>query len=198
MAEFLQASMSKLKEMVDVNTVVGEPITTPDGETLVPVSRVSFGFGHGGGDLVKQRSGFAGGGTGAVGSQSVTLENSGKLRIAYQQGAGNSVTCVSSVDQLNRFGLYGSDKLAAYDKHFFDSKALVLVKYTVSSGSTQLSLSSATRVSNMVSVHVDAQSAGMGTSDMATWLLWAEVDKSLSDCQWVLDGASGAGSGVTK
>ena len=33
---------------------------------------------------------------------------------------------------------------------------------------------------------------------MATWLLWAEVDKSLSDCQWVLDGASGAGSGVTK
>ena len=130
--------------------------------------------------------------------QPVRLENSGKLRIAYQQGAGNSVTCVSSVDQLNRFGLYGSDKLAAYDKHFFDSKALVLVKYTVSSGSTQLSLSSATRVSNMVSVHVDAQSAGMGTSDMATWLLWAEVDKSLSDCQWVLDGASGAGSGVTK
>ena len=62
MAEFLQASMSKLKEMVDVNTVVGEPITTPDGVTLVPVSRVSFGFGHGGGDLVKQRSGFAGGG----------------------------------------------------------------------------------------------------------------------------------------
>lgn len=62
MAEFLQASMSKLKEMVDVNTVVGEPITTLDGVTLVPVSRVSFGFGHGGGDLVKQRSGFAGGG----------------------------------------------------------------------------------------------------------------------------------------
>ena len=108
------------------------------------------------------------------------------------------MTCVSSVDQLNRFGLYGSDKLAAYDNNFFDSKALVLVKYTVSSGSTQLSLSSATRVSNMVSVHVDAQSAGMGTSDMATWLLWAEVDKSLSDCQWVLDGASGAGSGVTE
>ena len=66
MAEFLQASMSKLKEMVDVNTVVGEPITTPDGVTLVPVSRVSFGFGHGGGDLVKQRSGFAGGSGAAV------------------------------------------------------------------------------------------------------------------------------------
>lgn len=144
------------------------------------------------------KSGFAGGGTGAVGSQSVTLEGSDKLRITYQQGVGNSVTCVSSVDELNRFGLYGSDKLAAYDKHFFDSKALVLVKYTVNSGSTQLSLDSATQVSNMVSVHVDAQSSGMGTSDMATWLLWAEVDKSLSDCQWVLDGASGTGTGVTE
>ena len=61
MAEFLQTSMAKIKEMVDVNTIVGDPVTTPDGVTLVPVSRVSFGFGGGGGDLVKQRSGFAGG-----------------------------------------------------------------------------------------------------------------------------------------
>ena len=66
MAEFLQTSMAKIKEMVDVNTVVGDPVTTPDGVTLVPVSRVSFGFGGGGGDLVKQRSGFAGGSGAAV------------------------------------------------------------------------------------------------------------------------------------
>lgn len=144
------------------------------------------------------QSGFAGGGTGAVGSQSVTLEGAQKLRIPYQQGMGNSVTCVSSVEELERYGLYGSDKLAAYDNHFFDSKALVLVQYTVNSGSTQLSLGSATRVSNLVSVHVDVQPAGIGTADMATWLLWAEVDTSLSDYQWVLDGASGAGTGVTE
>ena len=66
MAEFLQTSMDKIKEMVDVNTIVGDPVTTPDGVTLVPVSRVSFGFGGGGGDLVKQRSGFAGGSGAAV------------------------------------------------------------------------------------------------------------------------------------
>ena len=61
MAQFLQTSMAKIKEMVDVNTIVGEPVTTPDGVTLVPVSRVSFGFGGGGGDLVKQRDGCVGG-----------------------------------------------------------------------------------------------------------------------------------------
>ena len=66
MAEFLQTSMAKIKEMVDVNTIVGDPVTTPDVVTLVPVSRVSFGFGGGGGDLVKQRSGFAGGSGAAV------------------------------------------------------------------------------------------------------------------------------------
>lgn len=60
----MQVSMSKIKEMVDVNTVVGEPITV-DGITLVPVSRVSFGFGTGGSDMpFKSRSGF-GGGSGA-------------------------------------------------------------------------------------------------------------------------------------
>ena len=41
--------MSKIREMVDVNTVVGQPISTPDGVTVIPVSRVSFGGGSGAG-----------------------------------------------------------------------------------------------------------------------------------------------------
>ena len=44
-------SMEKVKEMVDANNIVGEPITTPDGVTLIPISRLSYGFGCGGGDL---------------------------------------------------------------------------------------------------------------------------------------------------
>ena len=45
-----------------MNTVVGTPITTPDGITLIPVSKVSFGFGSGGSDFpVKEKSGFGGG-----------------------------------------------------------------------------------------------------------------------------------------
>ena len=43
--------MSKLREMVDVNTIVGQPITTPDGITVIPVSKVSFGFASGGSDF---------------------------------------------------------------------------------------------------------------------------------------------------
>ena len=58
--------MAKIKEMVDVDTVVGEPIITPDGITIIPISKVSFGFVSGGGttDEPTKRDGF-GGGSGA-------------------------------------------------------------------------------------------------------------------------------------
>ena len=50
----MNVTMDKIRQMVDSNTIVGEPITTPDGVTLIPVSRLSFGFGCGGGDYGKQ------------------------------------------------------------------------------------------------------------------------------------------------
>ena len=46
--EVLQESMAKVREMVDTNTILGQPIQTADGVTLIPISRVSFGFGGGG------------------------------------------------------------------------------------------------------------------------------------------------------
>ena len=49
-SELMETTMTKIREMVDSNSVIGEPITTPDGVTLIPVSRVSLGFGSGGGD----------------------------------------------------------------------------------------------------------------------------------------------------
>ena len=47
-SSLMETTMSKIRDMVDVNTVVGAPITTPDGITVIPVSRVSLGFGTGG------------------------------------------------------------------------------------------------------------------------------------------------------
>ena len=51
--EALHTTMSKLREMVDANTVVGQPIVTQEGVTLIPVSRLSFGFATGGSDFGK-------------------------------------------------------------------------------------------------------------------------------------------------
>lgn len=50
--------------MIDANTIVGEPVTTVDGITLIPVSKVSFGFAGGGSDFAKKpepQGGFGGG-----------------------------------------------------------------------------------------------------------------------------------------
>lgn len=50
----LESTIAKIREMVDVNSVVGEPITTPDGVTIIPVSKISVGFGGGGSDFVSK------------------------------------------------------------------------------------------------------------------------------------------------
>ena len=50
-SELMNTTMSKIREMVDVNTIVGQPISTPEGITLIPVSKLSFGFAPGGSDF---------------------------------------------------------------------------------------------------------------------------------------------------
>nr|WP_082343820.1 GerW family sporulation protein [Sulfobacillus thermosulfidooxidans] len=52
----MKTAMESIKGMIDVNTVVGQPVQTPDGGTIIPVSRVSFGFAAGGGEYWKRES----------------------------------------------------------------------------------------------------------------------------------------------
>ena len=65
LSDLMSATMEKVHEMVDTNTIVGQPITTPDGVTLIPISKVSFGIGGGGGDYGKNTKDGVGGGAGA-------------------------------------------------------------------------------------------------------------------------------------
>ncbi|MBE6898703.1 MAG: sporulation protein YtfJ [Ruminococcaceae bacterium] len=61
-------SMKNLKTLVDADTVIGNPITTPDGTMIIPVSKVSFGFATGGSDLASKspKDVFGGGSGGGV------------------------------------------------------------------------------------------------------------------------------------
>ncbi len=52
----MQTAMESLKTMVDVNTILGDPVETPDGAVIVPVSRVSFGFAAGGSEFIAAES----------------------------------------------------------------------------------------------------------------------------------------------
>lgn len=49
--DMIGTTMEKLQTLVDVNTVTGDPIVTPDGTTVIPISRVSYGIAGGGSDF---------------------------------------------------------------------------------------------------------------------------------------------------
>ena len=67
----LEGTIAKIRDMVDVNSVVGDPIVTADGVTIIPISKVSVGFAGGGSDFVSknannQENPFGGGAGGGV------------------------------------------------------------------------------------------------------------------------------------
>ena len=64
----MNVTMEKIHQMVDSNTIIGKPITTDDGTTILPVSKVSFGFASGGTDFDGKNAAnkdLFGGGSGA-------------------------------------------------------------------------------------------------------------------------------------
>ena len=63
-SELTDSSMKNLQALIDSNAVIGKAITTPDGTTILPVSKVSFGFGTGGSDLPATQKELFGGGAG--------------------------------------------------------------------------------------------------------------------------------------
>ena len=82
----MKTAMESIKDMVDVNTIVGDPVETPDGSVIMPISRVSFGFAAGGSEFEPNKAhgddGFPfGGGSGA----GVSIQPVGFLVV----GAGN-------------------------------------------------------------------------------------------------------------
>ena len=75
----MDTAMKSLREMVDVNTIIGEPVQSPDGTVIIPVSKVSMGFGMGGSDIkgvsysTEGNNLFGGGGGGGVKIQPVAF-----------------------------------------------------------------------------------------------------------------------------
>ena len=96
-AGLMQTAMESIKEMVDVNTVVGDPVETPDGMVIIPVSRVSFGFAAGGGEYEsggdektpgQKEKPFGGGSGGGVSVQPVgfLVVGNGQVRLLPVDG----------------------------------------------------------------------------------------------------------------
>jgi sporulation protein YtfJ len=63
----LRTTIEKVRDLVDVSTIIGEPITLPDGITIIPVSKVTYGFASGGSDFPSKNNVELFGGAGGAG-----------------------------------------------------------------------------------------------------------------------------------
>src|SRR5699024_5742818 len=113
-------AMENLKEMVDVNTIVGDPVETPDGSIILPISKVGFGFASGGSDFEPEKeskngediSPFGGGAGGGVSITPVAFLVVGKNGVKTIPLEGNNHV----VDKLMDYIPQMIDKLGANKK----------------------------------------------------------------------------------
>ncbi len=96
-SELLGISIEKIKEMADVNAIIGEPIKLPDGTTIIPVSKVSYGFASGGSDLPsKYDKDLFGGGAGAGVSIKpegfLVISPDGSAKMVNMEGANDPIS----------------------------------------------------------------------------------------------------------
>ncbi|MFO1444123.1 GerW family sporulation protein [Bacillus sp. Bva_UNVM-123] len=82
----MTTAMENLKEMIDVNTIIGDPVETPDGSVILTVSKVGFGFAAGGSEFNLDSQSSGGGGGGGNSQQSNSLPFGGG------SGGGVSIT----------------------------------------------------------------------------------------------------------
>ena len=116
----LENTIAKIREMVDANSVIGNPITTPDGVTIIPISKISVGLGGGGSDFVSKNPNHHenpfGGGVGAgikVSPVAFLIVKDGNVRMLPVATPANT-----TADRIVEMVPDTIDKLTAY----FDSK----------------------------------------------------------------------------
>ena len=121
----LDNTIAKIRDMVDVNSVVGDPITTADGVTIIPVSKVSVGFGGGGSDFTTKNSAGKenpfGGGVGAgvkVTPIAFLIVKEGSVRMLPVAAPANT-----TADRLVEMVPDTLDKIAAFIDSRMEKKA---------------------------------------------------------------------------
>lgn len=93
----MTTAMENLKEMIDVNTIIGDPVETPDGSVILTVSKVGFGFAAGGSEfIIDSGSGGGGnGGNGGSGSDKEKGQSGPKHPFGGGSGGGVSITPIA-------------------------------------------------------------------------------------------------------
>ncbi len=122
-SDLFTLASEKFKGLIDANSVVGEPMKVSDGTVIIPISKVSFGFGGGGNEFEKKNSAGTRFGGGAGGGASVQAEaflvvNNDNVRLIPMDSPSTPIDKVIDmvpgiIDKANGFISSMSDKRAA-------------------------------------------------------------------------------------
>lgn len=82
----MQTAMENIKEMVDVNTIVGEPVESPDGSVIIPISRVGFGFAAGGSEFAAEEP------NGHANASATASPHNASVQLPFGGGSGGGVS----------------------------------------------------------------------------------------------------------
>ncbi len=121
--KIMENTLEKMRQMVDVSTIIGEPMVTGD-VTLIPVSKVTYGFTSGGTDLPSKQNAelFGGGGGGGITISPVAfiVIQDGRVRMMqinnYTSSADRAVSMIPElIDKLSDLLSSGKDEKATAD-----------------------------------------------------------------------------------
>ncbi len=121
----MNEAMEHIRQMVDVNTIVGTPVTTADGTTIIPISKVAFGFGAGGSEFNTKQAEkpddnamFGGGSGGGVSINPVAflVVNSEQIKLLPISSSSTTVDKLIDLvpDLINKFNKFANEMI---DKH---------------------------------------------------------------------------------
>lgn len=137
----MSEAMEHIRQMVDVNTIVGAPITTPDGTTVIPISKVTFGFGAGGSQFSAKPTGkkedealFGGGSGGGVSISPVAflIVNSEQIKLLPVKSASTTTDKLIDLvpELINKFNKIANEiidkKAASKETNEEDADAIEL------------------------------------------------------------------------
>lgn len=115
-SELLGISMEKVREMADINSIIGDPIKFEDGTTVIPISKVSYGFASGGSDIPsKSDKNLFGGGAGAgisIKPEGFLVISNGSVRMVTMNESNDLISsAINSVpDVVNRISSFIKNK----------------------------------------------------------------------------------------
>ncbi len=128
-SELMGITMEKVKEMVDINSIVGEPIRIDDKITIIPISKVSFGFASGGSDLPNKLSrDLFGGGAGAgvsIKPEGFLVINDGNVQMIQAVPSADPISSIinNAPNLVNKLGkMFKKNKDSSDDENNIDTE----------------------------------------------------------------------------